>query len=477
MADDKLHKDQWDQKMNDLPLPDSEASWQNMKQKLDEDDRRRRIIPPFILNCAAWSLLGIALLAGGWFIYNQVTGKEGISKQSPGNTTVTTTSVSTVTDSTGTTHSLTNTVPGEDQQAGVDKSNNKIDVVKDADVFSTDKAIVSNKRADKKNTGLVRKNNDKTTVRVSSEDVKDDKMQPVEDADNNNDVSVKKEAQVDVKTVEPGIERKTTGKDSLEVIEPGALEKAEEEKQDTTTKKEAEEPLPAVAENDKTSKPKKSKYYVSAGAGMHQQIPVGEQKSVSYNYYGKPNTVSDYIPSVYLRLHKQEKWFIETGARYGAPQAVPQFSYSQNTTLDTVNTKVNRTSVFLRKTFYHQLPLSFNYYILPNWSVGGGGIYSIFHGAVAEQEVHSYNYLNQEETMQKSIVRIKEFNDSFLYKTQAHLLLQTEYKWNRLSLGLRYTKGLESYIKYTMPDGTVVDEKNHSLEMMLRFRLWQSKKK
>ena len=477
MADDRLHKDQWDQKLNDLPLPDSEASWQNMKQKLDEDDRKRRIIPPFILNCAAWSLLGIALLAGGWFVYNQVTGKEDISKQSQVNTTVITTSVSPVTDSPGTTHSLTKTVPGEDQTAGVDKSNYKTEVVQNADVTSIDKTIAINKTTDKKNTGIGRKTRDLTTDRVSSEDVKDKKMQPVKADDNNNDVPVKEEAQEGVETGKPGIERKTTGTDSLEVNKPGALEKTEAEKQDTTTKKEAEEPLPAVADNDKTSQPKKSKYYVSAGVGMHQQIPVGEQKSVSYNYYGKPNTVSDYIPSVYLRLHSEEKWFIETGARYGVPQAVPQFSYSQITTLDTMNTKVNRTSVFLRKTYYHQVPLSFNYYILPNWSIGGGGIYSIFHGAVAEREVHSYNYLNQEETMQKSIVRIKEFNDSFLYKTQTHLLLQTEYKWNRLSLGLRYTKGLESYIKYTMPDGTVVDEKNHSLEMMLRFRLWQSKKK
>ena len=477
MADDRIHRDQWDQKLNDLPLPDSEASWQNMKQKLDDEDKKRRIIPPFILNCAAWSLLAVGLLAGGWFLYDLLSGSDRISQQSPDDITVNTTSISPVTDSSGTSNSITITVPANDKQIGDDDGNSKTGIDQDNDVLSIDETIALNNTADKKEQRIVRKTGNISPPRVSSVKTTGDKIQPVKADDNNNDVPGKKEAQVSVETGEPGIERKTTGKDSLKILEPGALQKAEEEKQDTTTKKEAEEPLPAVADNDKTSQPKKPKYYVSAGVGMHQQIPVGQQKSVSYNYYGKPNTVSDYIPSVYLRLHREEKWFIETSFRYGAPQAVPQFSYSRITTLDTVNTKIDRTSVFLRKTYYHQVPLSFNYYLLPNWSVGGGGVYSIFHGAVAEKEVSSYDYINQSETVNKSIFSIKEFNDSFLYKTQAHLLLQTEYKWNMFSLGLRYTKGLESYIKYTMPDGTVVDEKNHSLEMMLRFRLWQSKKK
>ncbi|HEY0732620.1 MAG TPA: hypothetical protein VGD33_09395, partial [Chitinophagaceae bacterium] len=256
MADDRLHKDQWDQKLNDLPLPDSEASWQSMKQKLDEEDKKRRVIPPFILNCAAWSLLGIALLAGGWFVYNQVTGKENISKQSPGNTTVNTTPVSPVTDSTGTTQALTKTVHGEVQPVGIDKSNYKTEVAESDVVSSKDETITMNKTADKKNTGIGRKTRDLTTDRVSSEDIKDEKRQPVKADDNNNDVPVKKEAQVGVETSEPGIDKKTTGTDSLEVIKPGALEKTEAEKQDTITKKEAEEPLPAVADNDKTSQSK-----------------------------------------------------------------------------------------------------------------------------------------------------------------------------------------------------------------------------
>jgi hypothetical protein len=35
---------------------------------------------------------------------------------------------------------------------------------------------------------------------------------------------------------------------------------------------------------------------------------------------------------------------------------------------------------------------------------------------------------------------------------------------------------MQPYIKYTKPDGTVDEEKNQSLQFMIRYRLWQSGK-
>jgi hypothetical protein len=134
------------------------------------------------------------------------------------------------------------------------------------------------------------------------------------------------------------------------------------------------------------------------------------------------------------------------------------------------------TTYRLKKTYYHQLPFSFNYYILPNLTVGIGGIYNRFYGAVTEKEVKKTDLQTQVETLSREIVNIQHFNDSFLYKTQVHALVQTENHWKRFDFGLRYTKDIQPYIKYTQPDGKIDVKKNQTFQLLVRYRIWQSGK-
>jgi hypothetical protein len=137
---------------------------------------------------------------------------------------------------------------------------------------------------------------------------------------------------------------------------------------------------------------------------------------------------------------------------------------------------VTMTTMHLKKTYYHQLPFSFNYFVNRDLSVGIGGMYSRFYGAITEKETDTWNALTQTTTNFKEIIPIKHFNDSFLYKTQVHILMQADYQWKRFSFGLRYSRDLQPYIKYTKPDGTIDEEKNQSLQFILRFKVWQSAK-
>ena len=57
----------WDEQQ-DLPLPDQEQSWQHMKQMLDDDDRKRRILPPVFLNCAGWAVALLLVVGAAWLI-------------------------------------------------------------------------------------------------------------------------------------------------------------------------------------------------------------------------------------------------------------------------------------------------------------------------------------------------------------------------------------------------------------------------
>src|SRR5688572_1286801 len=61
------YEEQLKQQWSDLPLPDENVAWEDMKRRLEEDDERRPF--PFWLNgCAGWGLLGILLLGLGWWI-------------------------------------------------------------------------------------------------------------------------------------------------------------------------------------------------------------------------------------------------------------------------------------------------------------------------------------------------------------------------------------------------------------------------
>ena len=212
----------------------------------------------------------------------------------------------------------------------------------------------------------------------------------------------------------------------------------------------------------------------SAGAGVQQQIPVGGQMITGYGKSGNTNALADYIPSVYLRMEKLGKWFAQAEFSYGAPQPVNEFSFKRKSVLDNNFTTITTTTVRLKKTYYHQMPLSFNYYILPKWSVGVGGMYSLLQRAVAEQEISTKNRLNEQLAFSTQVMPIKGFTDSFLYKSQLHWLLQTDYQLGKFSFGIRYTRDVQPYIKYTLPNGEMDERKNWSLDFLVRFRLWQS---
>jgi hypothetical protein len=230
---------------------------------------------------------------------------------------------------------------------------------------------------------------------------------------------------------------------------------------------------PAIADSSKKQTPAKQKrIYFTAGLGIQQMVPLAGQSAVPYNKYGRSGSLSDYLPSVYLRMHKG-KWFMQAEFRYGAPQSVKEFSFAQRTKYDTATNNLSVTNTVLRKTYYHQIPLTLNYHVHKNVSIGVGGMYSFFYGAVTQQEVRTQNVLTGQESFKTTIVPVRSFNDSFLYKSQVHLLVQADYHWKRFNLGLRYSSDLQPYIKYTLPDGSVRTEKNHSLQLFVRYRLFE----
>ena len=214
------------------------------------------------------------------------------------------------------------------------------------------------------------------------------------------------------------------------------------------------------------------KYFVSAGAGVQQQVPLAGQRVVSYGYNAK-NTLSDYIPSVYVRLERDQKWFLQGEFIYAAPQLIKEFSYNRQTVVSDSGGTVTTTALNLKKAFFNKIPVTFNYYIRPGWSAGVGGMYSVFQGAIAEKEITTKSTQTTAQSVVKQIVPIDGYTDSFLYKSNMYLVVQTNYERRRFSVGVRYTKNVQPYIKYTLPDGAITNKKNWAFEFIVRLRLWK----
>ena len=457
----------------DIPLPDQEKAWQLMKEKLEED-KKRRLLPPFVLNCAGWGVLLLLLMAGAWFIFKKDgsgTSRDNTSIKRevlhdgktipvapyqpvhPEKTTGGVTPEQSLTTAPGLQDEMVESKPsispGKNEDHLNDLNSHQEKQPEKFSVQTKKNPVISRKRVQTPEPGL---NEEKR----NEEEIKSTQVNKNDEANQNT---------VDVDPL------KKSGQDSLSGRK--AAKDIQKKPADSIVKKDSVSVVPPE-ELKKASDPNKKTYVFSAGLGLQQQIPFAGQSSVPYNYYGRKSSLSDYIPSIYARFEKKDKWFIMGEFRFGAPQSLKEFSFSRQTKFDTTSNLLTTTTMKLKKTYYHQLPLSFNYYVKPGWSVGAGAIYSRFYGAVTEREINNLDVQTQTATVTKQIARVQHFTDSFLYKTQLHFLLQTDVQWKRFNVGLRYTKDLQPYIRYTQPDGRINEEKNASFQLILRYRLWDS---
>src|SRR5690606_35709571 len=241
---------------------------------------------------------------------------------------------------------------------------------------------------------------------------------------------------------------------------------------------EKKQPVDSIATNKppekKESNEKKNNYYWSAMVELSRQLPIDGQTLTPFNSLGRKGNLTDYLPAVYARFNKEGKWFIQGGFRYGAPQQTKEPVYISQKVADTA---FETTTTFkLKKSFYHQVPLSFHYYILPNLSIGTGVIWNRFSSAVAEREVHKINLNTLEDSLLfRGVVRDR--GDSLFVKSFFQAQFQIDYKWKRFEIGARYSFGLQPYLEFMLPGEPLRQEKNSSFQILLRYELWKQKKK
>jgi hypothetical protein len=485
MSERLPYEEQFSKQWENLPLPDENAAWDNMKLRLQKDNDDR-VIPFWLSGCGLWGLIGLLVIGLGWWF---VRPDKWLSKKQDANVSIDSiatdankhrdnrTTYTTVTSGTekkvvGGDTSTTNTtnmtvLPGNEMQ---EENNNPR-------LPSKEKQEETNKPAsiEKQKPAGTSSQRSRGVIPAGTTQKKKKPQQNILQPVNPSQKKIDKQVPVEPKKKpdEPPFTRDTIAAPKAVVPPKDSTSKKTRDSLNKTQQKD-------FAGDTKKKKDSSDKKTISfaAGLGVHQLIPIDGQELTPYDAEGRKGSLYDYIPSLYMRMYKADKWFLQAEFRYGAPQSVPEMLYDKHV-VDSFNSFTTVKSTTLKKTFYHQLPVTFNYFVTKDFSVGGGIVWNKFTSAVTESDVSRRNNITQTDSIiSKGVIETQKADSASQFaKSYLQALFEAEYRWKRFSFGLKYSFGLEPYITFTLPGGTQQQEKNKSLQLFVRYELWRSKKK
>ncbi|HVK47542.1 MAG TPA: hypothetical protein VM488_06865, partial [Pseudobacter sp.] len=213
------------------------------------------------------------------------------------------------------------------------------------------------------------------------------------------------------------------------------------------------------------------------GLSLPLAFPLADQQALGYNFRGGSNTVSDYIPSPHAQYHLNKRTFFQTELQVVAPQYIrPILMYQEKVNLSSNAYLYN--SVYARKLYYFNLPVSVYHSPLPNFFLGTGLQFSSLMSGVAMYE-NKKVYNNQETVLNQSFNRMS--HDSLTNRMTANeirLLLDVNYYWQRFTVGLRYNQAFGNYTSFRLDNTTgYTYDKNKALFFYLRYNIWEDKKR
>ncbi|HEV8081650.1 MAG TPA: hypothetical protein VGP55_00510 [Chitinophagaceae bacterium] len=470
---------------NDLQLPDENFAWEDMKRRLEKDNDKV-IIPPAKNGCFIFGLLFMFFAVLLFFIVRPDKWVWNKKEQKIDSTELLKSIHKDVSLKNKTTDSQKNIAqPGRVviSPKGLDSATNKSrkEIVNVDSLFTVKKKVLTHKKLFLKRNNGINTNIETYSNRIlTTTNNKDQNNNAKKNKRINKNFTAKLESKISTNdqsldstiTNEENLPGKTGTLQNEQNVKPDSIStnitdsilKKETKKNYTTSK---------IVKQDSAIK---KQIYFAAGLALHQQVPIDGQKLVPYNSLGRKGTLADYVPSIYFRMYKDKNWFIQTEFRYGAPQTTKQIIYKQQKLVDTFNNTTLTSSTRLRKTYYHQLPVSFDYFILPGVTIGAGLTWNRFSNAILDQEVKLTNNITSIDSFKTNTIVHSQKTDSNFVKSYFQGLFEIQYEWKRFSVGSKYSFGLQPYIKFQLPGGERREEKNSSLQLYIRYNLWESKK-
>ncbi len=213
----------------------------------------------------------------------------------------------------------------------------------------------------------------------------------------------------------------------------------------------------------------------AAGLALPQSVAVGSQQSPAYGVNAKSGRLGDYLPVPFFQYHLNSKLFLQTELHFQSPQFTNRLLMSYSMT---AQTNVQEKSVYLEKLYYFNIP--FNLYFSPakNLYIGSGLQYSSLLSGVA-----SFNERTSTGgTTISSISKVQRFKDdslaSKLSPSEWRYQFDASYYLKRFTIGLRYNEAMKDFVNLRVATPLPATQaRNKSFLLYLRFNIWEERKK
>lgn len=219
---------------------------------------------------------------------------------------------------------------------------------------------------------------------------------------------------------------------------------------------------------------------LAVGFSLPLGFPLGDQKPGAYNINAKPNTVTDFLPVPHLQYHLNNKVYLQTELQLLNPQFIrPVLLYERKTDVPSANT-IYYNSIYAKKLYYFNIPVGIHYSPFPHFYLGTGLQFSSFISGVALHEQTSFVIGTGTRTLLGQ--QYEKFkNDSIsdrIDNSEFRLMLDANYYWKQFTVGLRYNQALSNYVSFRLNNiSPLLQDKNKSLQFYLRYNLWEDYKR
>jgi hypothetical protein len=264
------------------------------------------------------------------------------------------------------------------------------------------------------------------------------------------------------------------GKDGFPGKDSTILPKATAKKD--SAHKASGKPVPKPPEEKK----QKEKGWWTVGVGLNQFFTVGGQQASHYNSGGISGTLGDYIPVPVIRYHFNRKFYLQLEAQINSPQYTRKDLVISQPKADSISpTQARQNSVLIKKLFYFNVPFSIHYNVFRKLDVGAGLQFSRLSNGIGLFENRLINTTTSTTDSTSSLS--KSFKGDTLYKkiktNEFRILLDASYTWKSFIFGVRYNQSLSKFINIQVSPGQITQARNSSLQLYLRYILWDNQKK
>lgn len=254
---------------------------------------------------------------------------------------------------------------------------------------------------------------------------------------------------------------------------------------------------------NETAKWSQNKRGFTTGLALNLNLPLSSQEMSNVNINGKKKSMPDYIPSVFVQYHFNDKLFLESELQVISPQFTPQMVLASKRFDNTTN-QFKESKVSLNKLYYLNVPVSVHYSPIKNLFAGAGIQYSYLRRSVLIEEItqwkktgNDWNITEVSKTVkvksnpnserkehqnngrgpnQQPMTLVDTIAQSFR-SSDWRLLLNASYNWKRFNLGLNFNIGINNYIETNVNGNPIpVQDRNKSIQFYLRYNILDLRK-